>query len=151
MMVGGTEHIVVLAVILLDGAGDHVQFGSTDNESEVSVDLQPADNLVSGSAGGTAEVVIFRWFGHGSRGGCCRFRPFFDLLVGSFPFREFTVVGILFPFVFSFQIILDFSWEHVCQCEKSFTGGGGSNDQGVELRTVRTLVETDADLWQSSA
>ena len=151
MMVGGTEHIVVLAVILLDGAGDHVQFGSTDNESEVSVDFQPADNLVSGSAGGTAEVVIFRWFGHGSRGGCCRFRPFFDLLVGSFPFREFTVVGILFPFVFSFQIILDFSWEHVCQCEKSFTGGGGSNDQGVELRTVRTLVETDADLWQASA
>ena len=58
MMVGGTEHIVVLAVILLDGAGDHVQFGSTDNESEVSVDFQPADNLVSGSAGGTAEVVI---------------------------------------------------------------------------------------------
>ena len=47
--------------------------------------------------------------------------------------------------------ISSLSWEHVCQCEKSFTGGGGSNDQGVELRTVRTLVETDADLWQASA
>lgn len=44
MMVCGTEYVIVLAVILFDGTGDHVQFGSVDNESEVTIIFQPSDD-----------------------------------------------------------------------------------------------------------
>ena len=54
MMVCGTEYVIVLAVILLDGPGDHVQFGSVDNESEETIIFQPSDDLVFGGAGSTA-------------------------------------------------------------------------------------------------
>ena len=44
----------MFAVILFDGTGDHVQFGSVDNESEVTIIFQPSDDLVFGGAGSTA-------------------------------------------------------------------------------------------------
>ena len=101
-------------------------------------------------------MVIFRCFGLRAGSGCsCGLRPLLEALIASFPFHELPFVGILFPFVFSFQIVFDLSRKHTCQCEKPFAGGGRSDDQDVEMRAVKALVEIDADKggsrlsWQS--
>ena len=97
-------------------------------------------------------MVIFRCFGLRAGSGCsCGLRPLLEALIASFPFHELPFVGILFPFVFSFQIVFDLSRKHTCQCEKPFAGGGRSDDQDVEMRAVKALVEIDADKREAAA